>query len=237
MTSPIEQIVADWLAEEAPARAPDRILSQVAVAVDRTRRPRFGAGRRDNEMTFSLTRLAAAAIVLIAVSAGIGWVGRANVDSPSGVAGPTVPTAAPTTTSAPSSSVGTSLESYRTARNAICAQLTPQANDLKAQLDRAYDPSLSPAVRATKLQALEQFLDLDSGMIARLDLLDPPSDVVAEHASDLATHRANHAVIGQEITMLRVGKLAEAKALDDSTDVINQAGRNFETKYGLVRCP
>jgi len=66
----VEQLIATWLVEEAPARAPDRILADARARIDRTKQQRFADAWRE-PMTISTRRLlvAAAAIVLAVIGA------------------------------------------------------------------------------------------------------------------------------------------------------------------------
>ena len=74
----VERLISDWLTEEAPAHAPDRILDAAARTIDRTKQRRLVAAWRDT-MTISLGRLAAAAAVVLAAIVGAGLLGRASV--------------------------------------------------------------------------------------------------------------------------------------------------------------
>ena len=74
----VERLIADWLVEEAPARAPDRILDAAAKVIDRTKQRRFAAAWRE-PMTFSIARLVAIlAIATVVVGGGAAWIGRST---------------------------------------------------------------------------------------------------------------------------------------------------------------
>jgi len=81
-----ERLIAEWLAEEAPPRAPDRILVRADDVIDHTRQRQFAAAWRDT-VTISFARIAAVAAVVLAAVIGAAAVGRAT--APSGPAGTT----------------------------------------------------------------------------------------------------------------------------------------------------
>ena len=71
----VERLIADWLVEESPGRAPDRILATAAHTIDRTKQRPLAAERglripwRLRTMN-SLTRLAAIAVVAVVAVGG-----------------------------------------------------------------------------------------------------------------------------------------------------------------------
>jgi hypothetical protein len=92
-----ERLIAEWLAEDAPARAPDRILDRADDIIDHTRQRQFAAAWRDT-VTISFARIAAVAAVVLAAVIGAAAVGRAT--APSGPAG-TIASPLPAATPAP----------------------------------------------------------------------------------------------------------------------------------------
>ena len=96
----VERLIADWLVEESPRRAPDRILTDAADVIDRTKQRRLGVVWRLPPMLSNRLASAAAFVVLVATSAlaitkfaAVGPPGP----SPSPTTGASVgPTAAPT---------------------------------------------------------------------------------------------------------------------------------------------
>lgn len=96
----VERLIADWLVEESPRRAPDRILGRAADVIDRTKQRRLGVAWRLPPMFSNRLAIAAAVVVLVATSAlainrfaSVGPPGP----SPSPSAGPSVgPTVVPT---------------------------------------------------------------------------------------------------------------------------------------------
>jgi hypothetical protein len=73
----VERLISDWLVEEAPERAPDRILGEASTTIERTKQRRFGAAWRE-PMMLSTSRLVVAAAVVIAAVVGAGWIGRSS---------------------------------------------------------------------------------------------------------------------------------------------------------------
>ena len=98
----VERVIADWLIEEAPGRAPDRILVNAGRAIDRTRQRRFAVAWRE-PMRLSLRGLAAAAAIGAVLVGGTIFALRGG---PSGtVGGPApAPSASPSPSPSPSPS-------------------------------------------------------------------------------------------------------------------------------------
>lgn len=106
--SALDRVLSRWMHDEAPARAPDRLIDDVRVAASATRQ-----GHAGPRMRFALGALAAAAVVALAVVA-VGRLpglidevgsGPSPTASPSAsAAAPTASEAAPSETPAPSAS-------------------------------------------------------------------------------------------------------------------------------------
>lgn len=96
----VERRISDWLAEEVPTRAPDRILPAAFDRTRHTRQRRFGAAWRLNAMNANMWRIAAAAVIgLLVIGAGAVFLGRAT---PGGVGAPgATPTPSPTAAATP----------------------------------------------------------------------------------------------------------------------------------------
>jgi hypothetical protein len=93
--------ISEWLDEEAPARAPDRILTSTALVIDHTKQRRaWRTPWRSLTMNRTAQLLGAAAAVVVVVVAGIALLGR----SPSNVSGPAAPTPSPSQASVSSQS-------------------------------------------------------------------------------------------------------------------------------------
>lgn len=83
----VERLIAGWLTEEAPGRAPDRLLESTADVIDRTKQRRFLAAWRE-PMTISLRGLALAAALILVVAVGAAWVGRSTASVGNGPQSP-----------------------------------------------------------------------------------------------------------------------------------------------------
>ena len=94
----VERLLSDWLIEEAPARAPDRILLTTSDRLDHTRQRRFGVALRSLPMRID-AQLAAAAVIGVLLVGGAAYLLGAGG---SGVGGAPTPTSSPTVTPASS---------------------------------------------------------------------------------------------------------------------------------------
>lgn len=231
----IERLISDWLIEESPANAPDRILHQAARIIDRTKQRRFGAAWRE-PMSISAPRLIATAAVIIVAIVGAGWFGR----STAGV-GQTSPSAPPLGTTASASpfpaSIGTSLVEYRAARNAICTEGVRAKGQLSPRYARIFDPAAAASQRADGIDALDSFASLAEGVADQLAVLNVPTDLQSDHQANVTRYRDVAALIRYEIGLLRTGKLDEAQAVDKSIDTLIPAISLFEQENRLVGCP
>ena len=225
----VERLISDWLVEEAPSHAPDRVLDEATRTIDRTRQRRFGAAWKEPMILTWPRLLSAAAIVLIAV-VGAGVLGRMTATTGVG----TLP--AGSLVSSPSPSAPT-INSYRAARDAICARFGATGEPLKSQLAGIYDARTPSGQRSSKIDALTQFLRLNESMAEELAKLVAPPYVAADQAADVAQFQDINRLIARELQLLGAGKLAEAKAIDQSTDPLSNQIATFEGSYGLARCP
>lgn len=90
----VERLIADWLVEESPRRAPDRILGHAADVIDRTKQRRLGVAWRPAPM-FS-NRLAMAGVVVVLVATSALAINRfASVGPPGPSPSPSIATSAP----------------------------------------------------------------------------------------------------------------------------------------------
>lgn len=233
----VERVISDWLAEEDPGRAPDRILDAASSVIDRTKQRRFVAAWRD-PMLISSARLLVAAAVLVVAVVGAGLVGRMTASSGTLPPAGSVPSATPTP-SAPSAAAdpAAAMVVYRTARDAICLSYQTRGDRLKGQLNGIYDAATSPADRSAKIAALTQFLALSQTMAGELGSMAVPPAIAADHATNVAEIRDVNQLIAQELLLLRSGQLVGAGAIDASTDPISAAAAQFEGHNNLARCP
>jgi hypothetical protein len=81
----VERLVSDWLLDEAPGRAPDRILESTATVIDRTKQRRFGAAWREPS-SVAMRGLALSAAIGVGVVA-LGLIAL-NLSRENGVGGP-----------------------------------------------------------------------------------------------------------------------------------------------------
>jgi hypothetical protein len=90
----VERLIAGWLAEEAPGRAPDRILESAGRVIDRTNQRRFGVVVRDLRVPWRprtmMDRLAVAAMAAVLVIGTVAF-GASLLLKPSGPAAGTCP--------------------------------------------------------------------------------------------------------------------------------------------------
>jgi hypothetical protein len=94
----VERRISDWLAEQVPSRAPDRILPTAFEQTRHTRQRRFGAAWRSIPMNRTWQLATAAVVGILIIAVGAAFLGG----SQSGVGGP--PSATPPPTIAPTAS-------------------------------------------------------------------------------------------------------------------------------------
>lgn len=229
----VERLIAGWLVEEAPARAPDRILADAGRTIDRTKQRRFTAAWREPMIISTGRLLAAAAVVLVAV-VGAGWLGRST--APSGQV-PTSSQPIGSPTPSPSLSSNVTLESYRAARNAVCRAAAQQLNPLKPRFLGVWDGSITPAQRADWVAGLRQFANGYDDMTAGLAEIDAPPDTAKDHAINIGQLRSETSLIRAIASYLEAHQDAQAQGVDQSTDPISQAVASWEQSLGLAQCP
>jgi hypothetical protein len=223
----VERLIADWLVEEAPTGAPDRILPAAGRTIDSTRQRRFGAAWRE-PMVVSTSRLVLAAAVVLAAVVGAGLIGRSTATSgrqPS--TGPIV--------SSPEASGAADLEAYRTARNGICSAAMSVLTS--ADVAGLFDPGVS-AERRSALNATAARVGNEVAKLPDLlAVLVPPPDLATQHQADVSRQRDVAALFELQVQLLGQRKLAEAQAVDTSANVVNELRSTYETRYGLTPCP
>ena len=232
----VERLISDWLIEESPAHAPDRILEEAARTIDRTKQRRVGAAWRE-PMIIRTSRLVVAAVFIIVAILGAGWIGRSTAGV--GQPGPTAsPTAAPTASpQAASSTAGVSLVTYRAARDAICAEGNRAKGPLRARFDLIFDPKATAAQRANRTDAIEEFATLSNSVSDQLAALDVPANLATAHIEDVTQFRDQAALLRSEVALLRAGKVDQAQAVDAVTSSIAVGIAKYERDNNLVPCP
>ena len=228
----VERLIADWLVEEAPARAPDRILADAGLAIDRTKQRWFAAAWREPMIISTGRLLVAAAVVVIAV-ASAGWLGRMSAPGSAAPGSSGGDVSSPS----PSASPPPTLESFRAARNAICERALPSARALNDAFSDPYDPGLTQAERSARADRLQDIVDFGIALRAEIAAIPVPPELAAEQTANLTRSEDLQIVLEQEILLLRTGKVSEAQQLDLLTDPINRQAEQFEQKYNLSPCP
>jgi hypothetical protein len=236
----VERLISDWLIEEAPAHAPDRVLDHAARTIDRTKQRRFGAAWRE-PMNISMSRLVAAAVFIVVAVVGAGWVGRSTAavgQSPTTAAPTSVPAAsqtpAPTSSAIPAA---VSLADYRLARNAICVEGERGKQLLKGRYALVLDPAATAAQLSDGVAALESFVTLADGVSDQLAALAVPPDLMAAHLANVTQYRDMTALLRYEIGLFRAGKVDQARAMDPALDAIGAGMTAFERGNSLAACP
>ncbi len=238
----VERQISGWLHEEAPGRAPDRILEAAGRTIDRTRQRRFVAGWRDSMS--GLRGLAAAAAIGTLVVAGAFYVTRPSL----GPGDQPTPSAANTPTASPVPGVQATAEpsrtpdpaimgAFRTARDSVCIAAAAEADPLKERFVGIFDGSITPAQRDDWVTALEAFASIQGDAIEEIAALAPPAEIASANADNITIFRDMNARILLIATHLRAGADASAREVDNSTNHLNDLISDYEVRNGLVRCP
>jgi len=145
----------------------------------------------------------------------------------------------PTPTPASTQSDGLAeLSAYRSARNLICEAAWPARNATDERVgDGLYDPSISSAERASKIDAMEQQVDDITAFVKQLDALPVPVALATDEAASIARLRDTVEVIKQSVEYLRAGDLVAAEAADNAIAPLTEGVEEFERKYQLSPCP
>ena len=231
----VERLIADWLVEEAPARAPDRILDLAATVIDRTKQRRFAVAWRE-PMTLSIARFVAIlAIATVVVGGGAAWIGRSTAGI--GVPPPTeapgvVPVATPGATperADRSKAIGQHGTPSASRSTRGSSRSTPQGDKLH--------PTTTPADLPPSILILQQIIAVGDEEIPALAALAVPGALAAEHATDVGHHRDSVGLLRAALANLQAGKVAEAHAIGEATNTVSAAEEAFEAKYDLAGCP
>jgi hypothetical protein len=226
----LERAARSWL-EAGPTQAPDRAVEAALLRIETTPQERdLWVPRRLPEMT-TPARVAAAAIIGVLVV--VGAFLTLGPSSPSGIGGPspsTSPTPSPVATPV-------AIEEYRAAYDAVCVSARAVVQPLKAQLVGLYDPATPASERTGMIARLADIGTRINQVATDLGAIQPASEVASDHAANVVRQRQEAALIVQEVDLLRAGKLAEAHAIDLSTDPISVQIETFEVKWRLSTCP
>jgi len=227
----VEELISRWLSEQAPERAPDRVLDLAGHTIDRTKQRRTVVAWKEPTMT-STARLFAAAAVLIVAVAGAAWIGRATAE-----VGVPPPIPSPTVAPSPSSSASAvTIATYRVARDAYCTPANTHLIALNDQIGKL-DPTKSDSDRVAVAALLDQIVTLAADEVQHLAAIPAPPEIAAEHAADIEHHRDSGAILNEALLLLRAGKVTEANAVADATVPLSSMEQQFEAKYGLAGCP
>jgi hypothetical protein len=90
----VERSIAQWLVEESPGRAPDRVLAAARDVIDRTKQRRFAVAWRE-PVSISMRGLAFAAALVVVAVVGAGVIGRSTAPVENQGAIPPVQTPSP----------------------------------------------------------------------------------------------------------------------------------------------
>ena len=230
----VERLIASWLVEEAPGRAPDRVLDAAGRVIDRTNQRRIVAEWREPMYVTMRGLLAAAVIGAVLIGGAIFFLkGAPNADvgaSPTPGASEAAPSATPDALA--------DLRAYRSARNQICLAAWPARNATDERVGEGlYDPSISAAERATKVDAIEDQINDITAFVNQLDALPVPAALATDEAATIARYRDTIELIKQVVDYLRAGDLVAAEAADNATAPLTVGIEGFERQYQLQPCP
>jgi len=216
----VERLISNWLDEEAPARAPDRILTSAALVIDHTKQRRAWRMPWRLSTMNPIARLAGAALVGV-VAVGVALFAL----RPSTNVGVTQ---TPGATSSPSAKDPVSeLQAYRNARNAVCAAVT--ASPIRDVGATAAPSAVIGFLRATIARGNDE--------MNQLEAINAPADIEAEHLANIQTGRDTLALLNHEVELLQANKIGEAATVDQATGSLGRLFEQFEAKYGLQSCP
>ena len=132
------------------------------------------------------------------------------------------------------------LEAYRSAWKTIC-QAATNAPALPHEelwgVDRLFDSAMSASDRALSLEVGRQLAIRFHGWADKLQSLNPPADLAANHLAYVTRLRGIAAIVRDEVDALAAGNLTGARALDESTGPLSGAQVQYQANWGLEPCP
>jgi hypothetical protein len=212
-----EPRVADWL-EDGPVQAPRDVMTTVRAALPSVKQRRALAPWRHPVMS-QLTKLAAAAAIVVAVGAGAYLLGSNAPNATPGPAG------------------ANEMAAYREARDAICVAAQEQLEPYKARLGTIYDAEATDAQRADGIEALRALARAYPAVIDDLDALVAPPEIAEDDIAAVTRYRDLYLLIQQVLIRLDAGDLVGAEAVDLATNAIGQPIEAFERTHRLESCP
>jgi hypothetical protein len=211
--------------EDGPTRAPEHAVDRALLVIETTSQERDLRilGRFSNMNP--ITRLAAAAVVVALVIGGALFALRPSSD----VGVTSTPSSPGSSAAGPSASDATAaLAAYRTARDAVCTPLS------SASPIPGADPKVDPSGAVAALRAV---VSRGTDEVNRLQAIQAPPDIAAEHLANVQTLRDVLALLGHEIDLIQTGKVDESITVDEATGSLSNLFQQFEAKYGLQPCP
>jgi hypothetical protein len=226
--------IADWL-ETDPNLAPPDVMRTVESAIPSIPQRRVV---RLPWRSLPMNRLVilGASVALLAVLGLGAWTVGSRPQAPAVTPAPSAPAAVEASPDQAPPGDAT-LESYRAARDAICAAGARAIQPLRPRYGLLYDAAATDAQRADAVVALGEVVGLADRLAGELSALAVPPELVADHAANLAHSSDVTSLIREELVLLNAGKNAEALAVDKATDRISRKVEAFEQKYGLAACP
>jgi hypothetical protein len=122
----VERLIAEWLAEEAPTRAPDRILTAATERIDAGPPPKGSRIGRSIKPPFGrrfVGLLGAAAVAVVVVGLALDGILPPSRSGPAGI-GPSSPSSTPLTSQPPTSPAPSSSPSATAGLNSLCDLLS-----------------------------------------------------------------------------------------------------------------
>ena len=223
--------IADWL-EADPDHAPPDVMRTVESAIPSIPQRR---ALRLPWRTLPVNRpiLSFATLALLTV-VGVGAVAVGSRPSTTTPVQP-APTAPALANDSPSPTM--SLNPYRAARNEICDAAIAEKGPLAARYGLLYDGGATAAQQADGVAALEALTSLNDRVTADLMALPVPDDIRNDHVANVTQYRDVTTLIRHSLSLRSQGKLVEAAAVDESTNLIADQIAEFEANYNLRPCP
>lgn len=228
----VERLIADWLVDEAPRRAPDRLLESAAQAIDHTNQRRFSGAWRES-MTVTLRGLAIAAVVaVIAIGGALVLLRPSPADT-----GTSSPTPRQSAEPLPSTADGVTVAAFKAARDVICTAGTAQRDQLRPRMIRVYDEAATEAERADGLAAIDDYIAMEAPLIESLAALEAPPSLRDAHVANVQQYRDVLTLVREISRRLHAGDVAGALPIDETTDVFGIEMQDWEQTYNFLACP
>jgi len=130
------------------------------------------------------------------------------------------------------------VDTFREARDAVCVAARPERAAYDARIGTGlYDPETPAEERTASIAAFAEFADWVGRLLDRLEAIPAPAPMAADVSVVSTQARGSLQLIREEIPLLQVGRLADARALDEATGPLSSGIEQFEARYGLEPCP